>query len=393
MQTTKREILSYVKEKTDNINFNDVSSFTASSISESLSISRSLASQYLNELHREGHLIKVSSRPVMFLYIDLLKYTPVKESKKLEYNSIEELIQDVSSVVENNLFTNVIGYNGSLKKLLNNAKASVSYPPHGLPLFLEGNTGVGKEEIARSLFDYARSSGFLDFSKEFVSLEVQDTDEFKEALLEAYESDVVGMIYLYNLNNTSMAKQEFIIYPLLKKHEKQIILASESSSHISRLLYSRMSFILKVPKFLERPRLERDALIVKFFQEETIVLRREFLITRSIMRALANYNYDEEILGLKKTIRNICAKSLLECDDKEIKILNYQVYEVMNVKIDVDETYFNVAKYLMKNEQEILTAYKYFLKECDMKGVNNFYNGLNGQLNNEDKEFKIYLKI
>lgn len=392
MQTTKREILSYVKDLTNKANFNNVSSFTASSISESLSVSRSLASQYLNELHREGYLIKVSSRPVMFLYIDLLKYTQITESKKLEYNSIEELLQDVSSVVENNLFTNVIGYNGSLKKLLNNAKASVSYPPYGLPLFLEGKTGVGKKEIARSLFDYARISGFIDFNKELVMLEVQDTESFKSTLKEYSKNILVGMIYLYNLNNMPLARQELIIYPLLNDYEKQIVLASESSSDISRLLHSKMSFILKVPQFLERPRIEREILIIKFFKEESRVRKREFLITQAIMRALSNYDYNEEILGLKKTIRNICSKAILESDAQDVKVLNFQVYEVLSVKIEVDDCYFNVSSYLLQNEQDILDAYKHFLNECSFESVENFYKVLNNQFNSDDQEFKDYLK-
>ena len=35
-------------------------------------------------------------------------------------------------------FRDLIGYNGSLRKIIESCKASISYPPHGLPILLNG---------------------------------------------------------------------------------------------------------------------------------------------------------------------------------------------------------------------------------------------------------------
>ena len=51
--STKSMILNYMNDLTQNFDFTQVSHFTASSIAKEMHISRSLASQYLNELVKE----------------------------------------------------------------------------------------------------------------------------------------------------------------------------------------------------------------------------------------------------------------------------------------------------------------------------------------------------
>ena len=66
--STKDLILSYLSDLSENFDFTQVNHFTASSISDEMHISRSLASQYLNELVKEKSVMKINSRPVYFFH-------------------------------------------------------------------------------------------------------------------------------------------------------------------------------------------------------------------------------------------------------------------------------------------------------------------------------------
>ena len=64
---TKKEVLRYVQSKTHAQGQQTLTQTTAYEVSKELNISRALASQYLNELTKEGAVIKINSRPVYFL--------------------------------------------------------------------------------------------------------------------------------------------------------------------------------------------------------------------------------------------------------------------------------------------------------------------------------------
>lgn len=66
--STKELILEYMRNLSEHFDFTMVHQLTASTISDEMHISRSLASQYLNELVKEKRVIKVNSRPVYFLH-------------------------------------------------------------------------------------------------------------------------------------------------------------------------------------------------------------------------------------------------------------------------------------------------------------------------------------
>lgn len=68
MLSTKEELYLYLEKISRGYALKDLKYFTANHISESLNISRNLASQYLNELVKEGRAIKVNSRPVYFFH-------------------------------------------------------------------------------------------------------------------------------------------------------------------------------------------------------------------------------------------------------------------------------------------------------------------------------------
>ncbi|MBJ4230100.1 sigma 54-interacting transcriptional regulator, partial [Salmonella enterica subsp. enterica serovar Weltevreden] len=67
-----------------------------------------------------------------------------------------------------------LGYNGSIKKQINQAKAAVMYPPHGLHTLLTGDTGVGKSLFASLMYNYAVYQNALDKNSPFIVFNCAD---------------------------------------------------------------------------------------------------------------------------------------------------------------------------------------------------------------------------
>ena len=69
-------------------------------------------------------------------------------------------------------FRDLIGYNGSLRKIIESCKASISYPPHGLPILLNGPTGTGKSFIIEKMFEYGKNNGIFSEKSKICTCEL-----------------------------------------------------------------------------------------------------------------------------------------------------------------------------------------------------------------------------
>lgn len=83
---------------------------TAKDIALALSLDRANVSRYLNELYKENQLEKITGRPVLYQSI------AVNENEQEEYSKM-------------NAFSRLIGYEASLKEVVQQAKAAILYPP------------------------------------------------------------------------------------------------------------------------------------------------------------------------------------------------------------------------------------------------------------------------
>lgn len=113
--------------------------FSAMAIADSLRQKRSIISHHLNNLHREQRVVKVNSRPVLFLPVEALRRHHRLAVRQGDYASIQALCAERQDSLEL-----LIGAQGSLQESLRQCKAAISYPGAGLPLLLRGPTGTGK---------------------------------------------------------------------------------------------------------------------------------------------------------------------------------------------------------------------------------------------------------
>ena len=215
MSTTKNEILSYVEELTQSLDFHNMDCFTSNSICEEMSISRSLASQYLNDLNREGILVKITSRPVYFLDRRTLEdkfHVSLTEDYFLGLDDLIETIQEESEIKRN--YQKLVGYDTFLKQPINQIKAALKFPGIGLPVILHGNAGVGKTRLIREMFIYGADNGL--FSKDAKLLEIKvakDTDVLSQLVgtesAKGYLEKVNGgIIFIRNCQNMSLENQQ-----------------------------------------------------------------------------------------------------------------------------------------------------------------------------------------
>ena len=157
----------------------------AEDISRHLGIHRSNASHYLNRLVKNGKAIKINGRPVYFLDREEVE----KElNRKLSVNElivddlkeltalmqVQEKKQEVNSASKGYPFENLIGYNNSLAKQIEQAKAAVMYPPNGLHTLIVGPTGAGKSLFAHRMYEFAKQVGVIEPGSDFITFNCAD---------------------------------------------------------------------------------------------------------------------------------------------------------------------------------------------------------------------------
>ena len=94
---TKDEILRHLDKITRELGPNSVNVFTTARIASDCTVSRNLASQYLNELVRDGLVVKVNARPVLFLHRRGLERYLQTTLDQSEYASMRELLSTVGA--------------------------------------------------------------------------------------------------------------------------------------------------------------------------------------------------------------------------------------------------------------------------------------------------------
>ena len=133
----------------------DLKYFTANHISESLNISRNLASQYLNELVKEERAIKVNSRPVYFFHKKNVEREAQVALETCVFSGMDDFQRKCRSDENKRDFQKAIGYYLSLSSCIEQCKAAVKYPPNGLPALFNGAGGTGKAFLSRLMYEYA----------------------------------------------------------------------------------------------------------------------------------------------------------------------------------------------------------------------------------------------
>lgn len=361
----KKKILEIIKQRTEEINWNKLDCFTASTVCGQLGVSRNVVSQYLNELTDSGQLLKIKSRPVYFIHkAELEKDRNIRLAGNV-YKSVEELKNALRPAAftegafekdnaPEESFKSLIGWDGSLNYCIEQCKSAIAYPKGGLPLLLYGPTGTGKSMMARLMFDYGVQKGIFSQTSPFVTLNCSEyannpellsanlfghvkgayTGAFKDntGLLQAADGGVLFLDEVHCLKAECQEKlflfmDQGIFHQIgdnanwHTSHVYLIFATTENPEEILlRTLFRRIPIITHVPSLRERPNAEKHQLICALFRREKEQIGCEIFISNMVYDLLMQYTFKGNVGDLKNCIKACCANAFLFSNTKEKRL-------------------------------------------------------------------------
>ncbi|MEG0564105.1 sigma 54-interacting transcriptional regulator [Anaerorhabdus sp.] len=315
------------------------------SISNDLFVSRSLVSLHLNEMHKEGLLIKLNTRPVYFLNKKVIEKTFKITIHELVFDSIDDLTDLLDErMLNKGSFITAVGHDGSLNYCIKQMQAAVKYPNNGIPVLLIGESGVGKTFLADLLAKYCVYEGFLTNSQpRKISIgKTEDDKIIYEKLFGKYDSKLKqlepglllkcknGVLIIDNVHRLSENILIQLIsflkngYYLIDGFDKQIdcsvrvILTSMPNNQVNEYLIEEIPVICKIPSLSERPFVERENLILSQFQLEEKGISKKIYITEKVFYSLVHYHYKMNIKELQSIIKMVCANAYSDNDEMMI---------------------------------------------------------------------------
>lgn len=316
--------------------------------------SRVDVSAHMNRLAESGILIRILSRPYLYIPVEWVKARK-KELSQKEYSSLAAFLNDLSSESPENSdpFDRLVGSHHSLKPMISQMKAAISYPPSGLPILLKGATGTGKSQMAALAYEWAKENDLLQDGCQFIQLncsEYANNPELLNASLFGYvkgaftgaDKDTSGLaaladggiLFLDEVHNLSPQSQEKLfhlmdqgIYHQMGDNEnilhskcRMIFATTEDPDEVLlKTLIRRIPIVIEVPSLQERGKRERIALIARLIEQEQKRLNKPVFLSGSVYDLLLNAEITGNIGELKSIIQFCCVNALFEAKD-EIRI-------------------------------------------------------------------------
>lgn len=263
-------------------------------------------------------------------------------------NSENKIIQNEKISKEKPLdpFELLIGYEGSLKIQVNQAKAAILYPPKGLHTMLLGPSGVGKSYMADLMYNFAKTTVNFSEHAPFMVFNCADYADNPQLLLSQLfghaknaftgandvKKGVVelcqgGILFLDEIHRLPKEGQEILFYLLDKgkfrrlgetettRESKLMIITATTEEPENSLLLTfrrRIPMIIEIPSISSRPYSERFNIIKSFFKNESVRIGKDIFIGRDVIKSFMTYDCLGNIGQLKSDIQVCCAKGFLD---------------------------------------------------------------------------------
>ena len=366
---------------------------TTIDIATGLGLSRANVSNDLNRLCEEGKVIKKCGKPVLF--------TPIIKKKP-----------KVKKILNKNVLDNFVVENKSLYSAVEQAKASVLYPPNGMNMLVLGETGVGKSMFVSLIHKYGIEMKKFIENSPLITFNCADYANNPQLLLGqlfgckkgAYtgaDSDNVGLIekanegilFLDEVHRLPSEGQEMLftfmdkgIYRRLGETEferkaKVLIVCATTENPEKVLLKTftrRIPMTIHIPSLAERSIEERFSLISTFMKDESARLDKEIKVSMNSIKALLSYDCEFNIGQLKVDIQLICARAYAEY--------------VSGRKTDIKVNSLDLPLYIRKGLYKEVDHRQLWNKLIDINKKYCIFNNINDEIIFEDykEESNIY---
>lgn len=313
---------------------------TTHHISEVTGKKTNIVNHHLNNLFKEGELIKINSKPVYYLPKQLVSDFLNQELSKSVYDSFEELLADKTDV-----FDQLIGSQSSLNHVIKQGKIALSYPPKGMPFLLTGPTGSGKTYLVKRFYDYAKQMDLLDDTAPLITFncaEYADNPELLSSKLFGHKKGSFtgadedskgllaladkGVLFIDEVHRLTPENQEKLFY-FIDEGKYKPVGENETWSHADvRLMFAttetlddylldtftrRIPIVAKVPSLESRGIREKREFLYHFFRQEALLLKKDILIEDALFHFLLAYKFVGNVGELQNLIRYICGNAFV----------------------------------------------------------------------------------
>lgn len=380
------------KTKAEDILTNKVAGFSAQYIAEQIGAVRNNITTDLNNLYREGAVIKVTGKPTLFFDRDALEnmFSVKLKGKPLCCSMITELVNSNLTVSSKrkgaDAFEKLIGAEGSLSKVVKQAKAAMLYPPYGLHTLIFGETGVGKSMFAEIMYEYGKEQGILRETAPFIIFNCADyannpqflisqlfgyikgaytgADKDKAGLVEIADG---GVLFLDEIHRLPPEGQEMLFTFIDKSRfrrlgetsnnrSSQVLIVAATTenpeSSLLRTFIRRIPVNIEIPSLKDRKLSERLNIIQNFYSIEAKRLKQVISVEQDVIKALLTYGAYGNIGQLKSDIQLSLARAFLQFKLKKSNKISVSFdclpeYVKNGMLIINEEIRFNMEKILI----------------------------------------------
>lgn len=345
---THKELLAHLASLTRSMSKDCLKDFTTASLASAVAISRSLASQYLNDCVRQGLVVKAGVRPVYYFHRKSIERVLQHAVHAGSYDSVAALLNGALEPSAAD-FDKAVGCDLSLAPVISRLRAALQYPSNGLPVMLVGEPGTGKSLLSRLAFEYGHNTGILDPSSRLIEVDCAKYSDDSRACVEAcaaareaggWISEAKGgVIVLSHVESLNASARDAVVSLMTAAQEGRadverpvrfIALFDGSQVDASASALARhIPMVVGIPSLGERTAEEREELAIRFLRIEGRRLGVDVLISRSAFRALVSAPFETHVAGLKRCITNCCAEAYPRRVEDQIRLNLYQLPSVV----------------------------------------------------------------
>lgn len=398
--TSKQQIKDYLKLLCHDYRTDLLSSMTTQSIAKALNLSRSITSQYLNELVKDNKIIKISSRPVYYLHKHELEKRFQTDIMEQEYISILELHQVLyKNAPQLQDFEKAIGNDGSLSYTISQIKSALEYPKGGLPIILFGEKGVGKGYLVTLMQEYGSNHLHKDTNCKLIKKRMLKGTNAQQQMDEIFgyvrdETNVHkgvldhaldGILCIEDAQNLSEACQirlsEYISSTTFTREQDEntriegharIVLTMVENPYnvLSHSLLEKIPVICKLPSLVERSEDERMQFIIQFFQKEQYRLDKSIYIGNHVLNYLMNYRFENNINELSKCVQSICVNAFKRnrTDRMDVHVYDLPLHMLNHIRVEEstseEEELLCIDRIEKRKSNKIVTMWEQLLYAC-----------------------------